>query len=71
MSDINFKCAKCGGLESETGTIRTTGGGFTRYMNLQNNKVGYVACTNSGFCDFYRDFGKDKGWQTVLGIFTN
>ena len=66
-----FKCPKCKHLEAETGTIRTTGDGVSRYMNLQNQKFGYVACDKCGFTEFYRDFGKDKGWKSVLDVLTN
>ena len=71
MSDINFKCAKCGGTSAETGKIRTTGDGLSRYANLQNQKFGYIACEECGYTEFYRDFGKDKGWKTVLDVLTN
>ena len=29
-----FSCVKCNGTDHETGEIRTTGAGFSRYMNL-------------------------------------
>ena len=51
---MNYKCSKCGEKESETGEIRTTGSGLSRFLNLQNNKFGYIACKQCGFCDFYR-----------------
>ena len=66
-----FKCPKCKHLEAETGTIRTTGDGVSRYMNLQNQKFGYIACDKCGFTEFYRDFGKDRGWKTVLDVLSN
>jgi len=71
LKDSSYKCSKCGSLEAETGQIRTTGDGLSRYMNLQNQKFGFIACTNCGFCEFYRNNGKDKGWKTVLDIMTN
>ena len=61
LNDSSYKCSKCGSLEAETGQIRTTGDGLSRYMNLQNQKFGFIACTNCGFCEFYRNNGKDKG----------
>ena len=39
VKNLSYKCSKCGGLEAETGEIRTTGAGFSRYMNLQNQKL--------------------------------
>ena len=34
----NFECPKCPNKEYETGTIRTTGGGFSRFLDIQNQK---------------------------------
>jgi|TARA_B100001105_G_C22108160_1_gene322125 hypothetical protein len=67
----NYKCPKCNHLEADTGKIRTTGDGASRYMNVQNQKFGYTACMNCGFTEFYRDSGKDKGWKTVLDALSN
>ena len=66
-----YECSKCKHREAETGKIRTTGDGASQYMNLQNQKFGYIACTNCGFTDFYRDSGKDKGWKSVLDVLSN
>ena len=71
MSTTNYKCQKCGNLQAETGAIRTTGDGLSRYMNLQNQKFGYVSCVNCGFTEFYRNLKKDKGWQNVLDVLSN
>ncbi len=67
----SFKCQKCGNLQAETGEIRTTGSGMSRYFNLQNQKFGFVACTECGYCEFYRNNEKDKGWKTVLDVLSN
>ena len=66
-----FSCAKCGCNSCEKGEIRTTGSGFSRFLNLQNQKFGYIACEKCGFTEFYRDFGKDKGWKSVLDVLSN
>ena len=71
LNDSSYKCSKCESLEAETGQIRTTGDGLSRYMNLQNQKFGFIACTNCGFCEFYRNNAKAKGWKTVLDVMTN
>ena len=70
MAD-QFECSKCKHREAETGKIRTTGDGASRDMNLQNQKFGYIACNKCGFTEFYRDFGKDRGWKTVLDVLGN
>ena len=84
MTYKSYACTKCSSTECQTGEIRTTGSGISRFLNLQNQKFGYVACGNCGFCEFYRNNAKDKGWKTdiykrdsgkgimdVLDIFTN
>ena len=68
---LDYECPKCQHKEADSGKIRTTGDGASRYMNLQNQKFGYVACKNCGFTEFYRDFGKDKGWKSVLDVLSN
>ena len=65
-----FACAKCGGTGCETGTIRTTGDGVSRYMNLQNQKFGFMACEACGYTEFYRMDGKG-GLGTVFDGLTN
>ena len=74
MSDQQqWNCAKCDGREAETGVIRTTGGGVSRYFNVQNNKFDYVSCTQCGYTDLFRATGKGKGegWRNVLDVLTN
>ena len=70
MAD-QYECSKCKHREAETGKIRTTGDGASRYMILQNQKFGYIACANCGFTEFYRDSGKEKGWKSVLDVLSN
>ena len=68
---LDYECPKCQHKEAETGKIRTTGDGVSRYMNLQNQKFSYAACADCGYTEFYRDTGKDKGWKTALDILSN
>lgn len=70
MTNENYKCVKCATTEAETGEIRTTGSGFSRIMNLQNQKFGYLACTNCGHTEFYKLDGRGKG-MTILDILGN
>ena len=70
MSRATFECAKCRHREAETGEIRTTGGGASRYLNVQNQKFGYAACTSCGFTEFYRMDGGGKG-RMILDALTN
>ena len=66
----SFSCVKCNGTEYETGEIRTTGSGFSRFLDLQNQKFGFVACANCGYVEFYRMSGKG-GLGTFFDILTS
>ena len=65
-----WSCGKCGSQEAETGTIRTTGDGASRYLNMQNQKFDYVSCAECGYTDFFRSASKG-GWRNVLDVLTN
>ena len=54
MAKQKYSCAKCETTEFETSEIRTTGSGFSRFMNLQNQKFSTVSCTNCGYTEVYR-----------------
>jgi len=66
----NYECPKCKHREAETGGIRTTGSGFSRFLNLQNQKFGYLACSNCAYTEFYRMHGGGKG-MAFLDIISN
>jgi predicted nucleic-acid-binding Zn-ribbon protein len=70
MSSTTFECAKCRHREAETGEIRTTGSGWSRFLNLQNNKFGYAACASCGYTEFYRMDSGGKG-MAILDILGN
>ena len=50
---INYECSKCPCNEYETGTIRTTGGGFSRFLDIQNQKFSYITCSDCGYTEFF------------------
>ena len=70
MSSATFECTKCRHREAETGEIRTTGGGASRYLNVQNQKFGFLACETCGYTEFYRMDGSGR-FATVFDILTN
>jgi predicted nucleic-acid-binding Zn-ribbon protein len=70
MTDQTYACTKCGGTECETGSIRTTGSGLSRFLNHQNHKFGYVACAACGYTDLYKVDGSGK-LGTVFDVLTN
>ena len=70
MAEQNYACAKCGSTECETGAIRTTGSGLSRFLNLQNHKFGFMACEACGYTELYRMDGRG-GLGTVFDILSN
>ena len=65
-----FFCTKCGGTTCEMGEIRTTGSGISRFLNLQNQKFGFMACEACGCSEFYRMDDKE-GLGMVFDILGN
>ena len=51
---ITYICTKCKSHEFETGEIRTTGSGLSRFFNLQNQKFQTISCVKCGYTDIYR-----------------
>ena len=44
-------CAKCGSRQHRTETIRATGGGFGRFVNLQRFRFNIRTCECCGFVE--------------------
>ncbi len=57
---MDFTCAKCGAREAATGELRTTGSGFTRFLNVQNQRYGTVSCADCGYTELYKIGGGGK-----------
>ncbi len=51
---LQFSCAKCQNKSYTSEEIRTTGGGFSRFFDVQNKKFLTVSCTECGFTEMYR-----------------
>ena len=56
-----FSCAKCNDTSFRTGTIRTTGSGLARFLNLQNQKFTAISCKNCGYTELFRTDGGGVG----------
>jgi predicted nucleic-acid-binding Zn-ribbon protein len=69
MSAASYSCAKCSGTQYQTGEIRTTGSGLSRFLNIQNNKFSTVSCNACGYTEVYRRAG--GGFGNVVDFFTN
>jgi hypothetical protein len=70
MARRRYSCVKCENTKFETGEIRTTGSGFSRFMNLQNQKFSTVSCTNCGYTEVYRMDASGK-IGNIFDILTN
>ena len=61
-----WTCTKCHGQSVKTGVIRTTGGGLSRFLNVQTHKFEYISCVKCGYTDLFRVAEKGAGWRNVL-----
>jgi len=52
-------CPKCGGEETETDEISTSGTGLTKLFDVQNRAFVVVSCANCGYSELYK--GQSKG----------
>lgn len=70
MALREYSCDKCGAKTYQSGELRTTGSGISRFLNLQNQKYATVACTECGFTELYRVDGSGM-IGNAFDIFTN
>ncbi|HIG86414.1 MAG TPA: GTP-binding protein [Planctomycetes bacterium] len=54
MQHDKWKCPKCKNLEFETGQFAATGGGISKFFNLQNKKFSTVTCTRCKYTEIYQ-----------------
>ncbi|SFR39826.1 MULTISPECIES: zinc ribbon domain-containing protein [Halorubrum] len=52
-------CPKCGGTETETDEIATSGTGLTKMFDVQNRKFVVVSCAECGYSELYK--GQSSG----------
>lgn len=53
MQHANWKCQKCDNREFEKGQFAATGGGVSRFFNVQNKKFTTVTCTQCKYTEIY------------------
>ncbi len=55
MANIsNYKCSKCGNTECETDQFAATGGGFSKFFDVQNKKFTTVTCTRCKYTELFK-----------------
>jgi hypothetical protein len=69
MEHHNWKCPKCQQREFETGQFAATGGGLTKFLNIQNKKFTTLTCTHCSYTEIYRTDTSTLG--NVLDFFGN
>ncbi|WP_435073129.1 zinc ribbon domain-containing protein [Halorubrum sp. HHNYT27] len=47
-------CPKCGGEETETDEIATSGSGLTKLFDVQNRTFVVVSCADCGYSELYK-----------------
>lgn len=46
-------CPKCGNTESSKSEVRMTGGGLSRFVDVQNKAFDAISCDECGYTEFY------------------
>ncbi len=69
MQNTNWKCPKCQNMEFETDQMAATGGGVSKFFNVQNKKFTTVTCTQCKYTEFYKTETSVLG--NVLDFFGN
>ncbi|MUW14966.1 hypothetical protein GJ633_10035 [Halorubrum sp. CBA1125] len=54
LGDGDDGCPKCGGTDTETDEIATSGTGFTKLFDVQNRRFVVVSCANCGYSELYK-----------------
>jgi uncharacterized protein len=54
MEHQNWECPKCKNTEFETDQFAATGGGLTKFLDIQNKKFTTVTCTRCKYTEIYK-----------------
>ena len=69
MEHSNWQCPKCQNKDFETGRFAATGGGLTKFFNIQNKRFTTVSCTQCRYTEIYATDTSTLG--NVLDFFGN
>ncbi len=58
-------CPKCGTTETTVDTVSMSGGGLTKYFDIQNRRFRVVSCDHCGYSELYR--GQSSG--DIIDVF--
>ncbi|MDE0118418.1 MAG: zinc ribbon domain-containing protein [Bdellovibrionales bacterium] len=54
MKPDNWRCPKCNHHDFEVGQFAATGGGLSRFFNVQNKRFSTVSCKRCYFTEIYK-----------------
>ena len=60
-------CPKCGGTETETDEIATSGTGLTKMFDVQNRRFVVVSCADCGYSELYKGQSSGNAIDFFLG----
>ena len=69
MEHENWQCPKCQCGEFETDQFAATGGGLTKFFNIQNKKFTTVSCSKCSYTEIYKT--DTSALSNVLDLFGN
>ena len=69
MEHGNWKCPKCQNADFENGQFAATGGGLSKFLDVQNKKFTTVTCTRCKYTEIYKADTSTLG--NLFDLFTN
>ena len=54
MRHNNWESPKCGNKDFDVGQFAATGGGLSKFFNIQNKKFATMTCTRCQYTEIYR-----------------
>ncbi len=68
MAD-EWRCPKCGSRDYTDDPVSMTGGGFSRFFNVQTKRFLAVTCERCSYTEFYRTQGSN--FENIVDFFGN
>jgi predicted nucleic-acid-binding Zn-ribbon protein len=63
--DSERGCPKCGETDTVVDEIATTGGGLSKFFDVQNQSFTVISCTSCGYSELY----KEQSTATAIDFF--
>ncbi len=69
MTNLNWECPKCNNTQYEEDVLAATGGGVTKFFNVQNKKFITVSCTKCRYTEMYKT--ESGTLENIIDFFGN